>query len=72
MVELEATVLVEGGGGLGVAGTVGLLELGVEGWMSTDGIYPQNIPYTPNTPQHPFLYKLLQQHHTGKFFHFIC
>ena len=37
--ELEAAVVVEGGGGLGVAGTLGLLELGLEGWMNTDGTF---------------------------------
>ena len=52
MVELEATVLVEGGGGLGVAGTVGLLELGMEGWMTTEGNF-QYCKYTHLSTKHP-------------------
>ena len=39
VLELEAIVLVEGGGGLGVAGTLGLLGLGVEDWTNTDGTF---------------------------------
>ena len=37
VVELEAAALVEGGGALGVAGTVGLLEVGVEVLLNPDG-----------------------------------
>ena len=39
VLELEAIVLMEGGGGLGVAGTLGLLELEVEDWKKTDGTF---------------------------------
>ena len=39
VVELETTVLMEGGRALGVAGTVGLLEFGVEVLLNPDGTF---------------------------------
>ena len=37
--ELEAAMVVEGGGGLGVAGTLELLELWLEDWRNTVGTF---------------------------------